>query len=319
MLSRRRLLLGAASVTALAVLPANAPRPPGPRSYLDPRSVLLTSVADRSRQPGMPLPAKVVGVYWTGWDPGTRLTALPDGYNLLYLFAAHPGRPAGAVRWSYDAVPVADLRAARARGKQIILSCGGAGGGIRFTSRDRSAAFVESIKRFDADVGGTAGAPMIDGVDYNTFEAEAAPNLFEYLWISDELRRHFGPAFVITSPPAPWSQRDKSFCRGMLTAGAMSYAAPQFYGGRDLEEPDYIVRTTDEWVRDVAGGDASKIVIGFGLNPGVEHFSTATQVQQAWDRIASAHPDIGGAFLWQDDDTDRARNLALSSRPGRSP
>jgi chitinase len=206
----------------------------------------------------------------------------------------------------------------RAKGKLVILSCGGAGGGIRFSSRDRSAAFVESIQRFNVEAGGTASAPVIDGVDYNTFEADAAPNLPEYIWISQQLRRHFGPDLVISSPPAPWSERDKAFCRQMLAAGAMSYAAPQFYGGRDLEAPDYIVRTTDEWIREVAGGDASKIVVGFGLNPGVRNYSTPTQVEQAWNRIVSAHPTIRGAFLWQDH-TDRASNWALPPVSGRGP
>jgi hypothetical protein len=192
------------------------------------------------------------------------------------------------------------------------LSCGGAGNGINFAGRTESTRFVDAIVRINSELGGTLTSPVLDGVDFNTFEADATPNATEYLWISYELRRRFGSGFGITSPPAPWSDRDKQFCRAMISGGAMDYAAPQYYDGPGLANPDYIVSNVEEWIRDVAGGDAKKIVVGFGME-NLPNYSTIEQIKAAWNRIEAAHPDIRGAFLWQHK-TDSDRGWAFANQ-----
>jgi len=257
------------------------------------------------------LPSKVAGVYWTRWNSGIRLTQVPSSYNLLYLFAAAKSGSEGNVSWGMNDIS-ADIKTCRARGQKIIMSCGGAGNGINFAGRTESTRFVDAIVRINGELGGTLTSPVLDGVDFNTFEADATPNATEYLWIAYELRRRFGSAFAITSPPAPWSDRDKQFCKAMINGGAMDYAAPQYYDGPGLSDPNYIVSNVKEWIRDVAGGDASKIVVGFGME-NLANYSTIEQIKSAWNQIESAYPSIRGAFLWQHK-TDADRNWAFANQ-----
>lgn len=76
---------------------------------------------------------------------------------------------------------------------------------------------MDSVVRINAELGGTLTSPVIDGVDFNTFEAEATPNTAEYLWMFTELKRRFGQDFGITSPPAPWKAEDKAMIREALS------------------------------------------------------------------------------------------------------
>jgi chitinase len=256
------------------------------------------------------LPSKVAAVYWTRWNANIRITQVPTAYNTIILFAATKGGSEGAVVWGQDIS--ADIKTCRARGQRIIMSCGGAGQGIHFGGRTESTRFVDSIVRINTELGGTLANPVLDGVDFNTFEADAAPNTTEYLWIAYELRRRFGSGFGITSPPAPWSDRDKQFCKAMIAGGAMDYAAPQYYDGPGLSDPNYIVNSVQAWIRDVAGGDATKIVVGFGMENSA-NYSTVDQIKDAWNRIEAANPRIRGAFLWQHK-TDADRNWAFANQ-----
>ena len=164
------------------------------------------------------LPSKVIAVYWTRWNPGIRLTQVPQSYNVLYLFAAGRSGDAGGIGWGMNDI-AADIRTVRALGQRVVLSTGGAGQGINFSSRAVSQRFVDSVVRINTELGGTLVSPAIDGVDFNTFEAEATPNTAEYLWMFTELKRRFGQDFGITSPPAPWKAQDKVMIREALSQG----------------------------------------------------------------------------------------------------
>lgn len=214
---------------------------------------------------------------------------------MAYLFAAHR-TSGGRVAWGY-ARPEG-IEALRARGVKVVLSTGGAGSGISFTSRAVSAEFVDSVEAISSSWGGTRARPAFDGVDFNTFEADAVPNTAEYLWMAQEFKRRFGAGFLVTSPPAPWKAADREFARTMLAAGAMDYVAPQYYDGPGLADPGYIAGSVRTWVRDVAGGDPSRVVVGFGISPGAANYSTTAQVRQAWDQIEAEFPAIRGAFVW---------------------
>ena len=243
------------------------------------------------------LPDKVAAVYWTRWNSDIRLTEIPRSYNVIYLFAAVRSVEDGAIEWGMDDV-AADVRTVRSRGQRVMLSAGGAGQGIDFSSRAVSRRFVDSVERINAELGGTLTEPAIDGVDFNTFEADVVPDPTEYLWMFGELKSLFGEGFGITAPPAPWNLEDRAMIREALSRDLMSYAGPQFYDGPGLSDPVYIVRTTREWVRDVAGGDASKIVVGFGMEDAA-NYSSMKQILAAWRAIEREFPTIRGAFLWQ--------------------
>ncbi|WP_049829443.1 hypothetical protein [Arthrobacter sp. RIT-PI-e] len=230
---------------------------------------------------------------------------------MIYLFAAGRSTEDGAVEWGADEI-ADDIRTVRARGQQVVLSTGGAGQGIDFSSRTVSRRFVDSVERINTELGGTSTDPVIDGVDFNTFEAELAPDTTEYLWMFRELKRRFGEDFGITSPPAPWNEQDRAMIREALSQGLMTYAAPQFYDGPGLSDPAYIVRTTREWVQDVAGGDASKIVVGFGMED-AENYSSLEQIRSAWRVIQREFPTIRGAFVWQHR-TDSERGWAFADQ-----
>ncbi|MBA3468891.1 MAG: hypothetical protein H0T53_04525 [Herpetosiphonaceae bacterium] len=249
-----------------------------------------------------PATAKVVGGYWPFWpEAPVRIRDVHPGYNLIYLFSARPvgGSPGttGAVYWSTPgdgrgaATNLnADIQYARTvQGRKIILSVGGAGWGMSFPNRSHSTNFVNSIVAIYNQLGG------FDGLDWNTFEADQAPDTEEMIWISLELKRRY-PGFLITAPPAPWNARDKEFCRIMVQRGAMDYAAPQYYDGPNLANPDYVVSSINEWVGLVG---ADHLVVGFGINPGVTNYMTVEQAISAWNQVEANHPTIRGGFVWQ--------------------
>lgn len=257
------------------------------------------------------LPGKVVAAYWTRWNAGIRLTQVPQAYNVLYLFAAGRSGDVGGIGWGMNGIS-ADIRTVRTRGQRVLLSAGGAGQGIIFSSREVSQRFVDSVVRINTELGGTTASPMIDGVDFNTFEAEATPNTAEYLWMFAELKRRFGQDFSITSPPSPSKAEDKAMIREALSKDLMAYAGPQFYDGPGLADPAYIIKTTRDWVQNVAGGDASKIVVGFGMES-MPNYSSIQQILTAWKAIEEEFPTIRGAFLWQHN-TDSDRGWAFANQ-----
>ena len=120
----------------------------------------------------------------------------------------------------------------------------------------------------------------------------------EYKWMAAEPRRHYGSNFLVTSPPSPWRSTDKAFCKEMLAAGLMNYCAPQYYDGPNLNTKTYVVNSVNEWVHDVAGGDASKIVVGMGVNMS-GYYMTNDLAVDTFRTVKANHPSIRGAFLWE--------------------
>src|SRR5439155_25406787 len=119
------------------------------------------------------------------------------------------------------------LEARTTQKRKIVLSSGGAGQGMSFPSRTKSQTFVDSVVALYTQFGG------FDGIDWNTFEGSQAPDTSEMIWMSLELKKRY-PGFFVTAPPAPWNDVDKSFCAQMVSAGALDYAAPQYYDGPNL-------------------------------------------------------------------------------------
>jgi hypothetical protein len=254
-------------------------------------------------------------VYAPAWadNPLNLKSGIHAKFNLIYPFAAHRNGDSGAIQWTYN--PVTNIAARRGAGTRIVLSVGGAGSGIVFNSQTMADNFVNSVKALHSAWGGTRVAPIFDGLDFNTFEADATPNLRWYREIVRQLRAFFGTNFIITSPPAPWSERDKEFCRAMLSSGHMSYAAPQYYDGPGLTDPAYISKSVTDWINNVAAGNARKIVVGFGYSPGSTNYSTIAEIRDVWKSIEAHHPKIRGAFLWQHT-ADRAHGWPFATQVG---
>ncbi|HEY0062437.1 MAG TPA: glycosyl hydrolase family 18 protein [Telluria sp.] len=250
---------------------------------------------------GVPSAKKIVAGYYPNWTPSPlRIRDINTRYNLIYLFAATPvgGAPGttGAVTWTAPGNGRgaasnlnADIQYARTtQGRKIILSVGGAGNGMSFPNRAKSQTFVNSIVAIHRQLGG------FDGMDWNTFEGSQAPDTGEMIWISLELKRLF-PGFIISAPPAPWNNVDKEFCRAMVAAGALDYAAPQYYDGPGLNQPAYVVDNVRQWVTLLG---ANHVVVGFGIN-NATNYMTRDQAITTWKQVKANHPDIRGGFDWQ--------------------
>ena len=261
---------------------------------------------------------RIVGGYYPNWTPAPpRIRDLNANYNLVYLFAATPvGGPPGTTGAVTFTLPgdglgaatnlVADLQyARRTQGRKIILSVGGAGQGMSFPNRAKSQHFVDSIVAIYAQLGG------FDGLDWNTFEGNQAPDTSEMIWISLQLKARY-PAFIISAPPAPWNAVDKAFCQAMVQAGAMDYAAPQYYDGPGLAVPSYVVGNVQEWVNLLG---AAHVVVGFGINPGVANYMTPADAIGIWKQVVAANPAIHGGFDWETN-TDQAQGFPFANGVG---
>ena len=245
------------------------------------------------------LPDRVRGTYFTLWGGGTRITSVPTTYNLIYLFHAVPSGN-GAFRFDYgNAVNGAEIKEVQSRGQRVVLTVGGANAGFNFQNRTQAQNFVASFKQMNAQLGGT-----LDGCDFNNFEARIGSNPTEMTWIAQQLKAAYGPEFSISAPPAPgegWAPQDRVLCKAMMAAGVMDYAGPQFYDSDDLKLESTIVNLTEDWIKNVAGGDASKIVVGLSSNYGGG--PTLATCQSAWKKLIAKHPKLRGVFAWsyQDD------------------
>jgi hypothetical protein len=262
---------------------------------------LQTPAQPPATPPGGSLARKIVGGYYPNWTPSpVRIRDVHANYNLIYLFSARPvGGAPGTTGAVYFDLPgdgrgaatnfVADLQYARTvQGRKIILSVGGAGNGMSFPDRTKSQTFVNSVASLYAQLGG------FDGMDWNTFEADQAPDTAEMIWISLELKRLF-PGFMITAPPAPWSTRDQTFCQAMVAAGAMDYAAPQYYDGPGLDVPSYVVDNINQWTTLLG---AEHVAVGFGIWDAV-NYMTVDEAAYTWNQVKARYPAIRGTFNWQ--------------------
>jgi hypothetical protein len=290
---KRRRLLAATGAAAGLTLVAGA-------------GVFTQRAAGRQNANGT-LPARVLAGYYPAWHAApARLRDIDPHYNLLYLFAARPvgGAPGttGAVYWT----PPGDGRGAAShfrqdlhhvrtvQGRKVMLSVGGDGNGMRFPDRTRARAFLASIVALHTALGG------FDGLDWNTFQAGQAPDTREMIWISLELKRLY-PGFLISAPPAPWNAIDQRFCCDMLHAGALDYAAPQYYDGPNLADPDYVLANVAQWVALLG---ASRVVVGFGINSAA-NFMSEKQAIATWTALRHRHSALRGAFHWELDADER--------------
>jgi chitinase len=158
---------------------------------------------------------------------------------------------------------------------------------MSFPNRTKSQTFVDSIVSIYNDLGG------FDGLDWNTFEGVQVPATGEMIWISQTLKQRF-PGFIITAPPAPSSRDDKDLCSAMVQAGALDYAAPQYYDGPNLADQAYIVNSVDEW-SSLLGED--HVMVGFSVWT-QSNYMSASAAASTWSQVKSKHANLRGGFDW---------------------
>lgn len=281
----RRLFLRAGAAGAALTLAAGAP-----------------AFAAAARSGGVSrksLPSRILGCYYTGWDTGSyRITDVPTDFNVIYLFHAKPqGTPVngnwnnvgkGAFEFEFYAdVTAAQVQACRARGQLVILTVGGAQAGFNFNTREKSTRFVESFAAMHDKLGG------VDGCDFNNFEANIGSSPEEMVWIASQLKARYGSGFAITAPPQPNSPEDRAMLKAMNDAGVLDWAGPQFYDWNGFNEPGFISRRTDDWVRDLGAG---RVLLGLAANYG--NGPSLEDCIREWDAVRAKHPDIRGMFCW---------------------
>jgi hypothetical protein len=115
--------------------------------------------------------------------------------------------------------------------------------------------------------------------------------------------------FIISAPPAPWNSVDQTFCSAMVQAGALDYAAPQYYDGPNLATQSYMVTNVALWVNLLG---ASKVVVGFGIWDQPNYMSIADAVT-TWKALDMASPALRGAFDWQIH-TDQAQGWPFATQ-----
>jgi chitinase len=256
-------------------------------------------VGGKTETPVSGLPAKVLACYYTAWDTGTyKITDVPAEFNVIYLFHAKPNANSTNGNWDnmgdgsfkfehYDAVTAAQVQACRSRGQKVILTVGGARAGFNFNTRTKSQNFIASFRAMYDNFGG------LDGCDFNNFEAGIGSSPAEMIWIAQQLKSLYGQDFAITAPPQPNSPEDRAMLKAMSDAGVLTWAGPQYYDWSGFNEPGFISRRTDDWVKDIGAG---KTLLGLSANYG--NGPSMSDCIREWDAVKAKYPNIRGAFCW---------------------
>jgi hypothetical protein len=269
---------------------------------------------------GLPTTTRLAGAFVPTWsqDP-INANGYSANWNLLFMFSANSNGD-GSYRWS-SSTPI-NIAAARTAGKRIILSLGGAGNVYNFLTRAASDRCVASIVAINQQWGGTTANPVIDGVDFNTFEAQALSNqrdvqTAEYIYMGQKLKTTFGANFIVHGPPAPWNNDDQIMCKAALAAGAFDFVSPQYYDGglatfNTINGPDTAGSSIAAWIKNVAGGNASKVGVGWGLDwngDGPPNYMTREEIDRSWVDLEARFPGLRAGWIWRSDfDTDQTGN-----------
>lgn len=265
---------------------------------------------------GLPTTTRLAGAFVPTWTQNPiNANGYSANWNLLFMFSANSNGD-GSFRWG-SLNPI-NIPAARAAGKRIILSLGGSGNVYNFLTRAASDRCINSIVAINQQWGGTAASPMFDGVDFNTFEANALATSLsvqtgEYIYMGQRLHTIFGSNFIVHGPPAPWNTNDQSMCRQALTAGAFDIVSPQYYDGgnatfANINGPASNGSSIAAWVANVAGGNAAKIGVGWGLDwngDAPPNYMTREEIDRSWVDLEARFPAMKVAWIWRSDfDTD---------------
>lgn len=251
-------------------------------------------------------PTKYAAGYYPIWQPMPRLTNVNQNYKNIILFEALPvggANGSGALQWdTWDDTNgaytnrIADIATCRARGQKIIMSIGGDGGDMNFTSRTKSQTCIDSIRTLANALGG------IDGLDWDNYET-VTPVTAEYVWMGQQLKSasYFGPNFIIQTAVGPWKAAElTSFFTAMFNGNALDHVMPMMYADTVYNQ-DYILNNSTggigAWATAIGG--YPRLVIGFGIDDAdPTNYMTSAEILNTWNAAVAAHPTIGGAACW---------------------
>jgi len=245
------------------------------------------------------LPAKVLGCYYTAWDPSIKITDIPTDFNVIYLFHCKPNGKAnnagdgGVIFEHFGDVTAEQVQACRARGQKVILTVGGAGQGYAWDNRQKATNLVNSFRAIADQFGG------VDGIDYNNYEGtivhegnvEAVGA--EMVWAARQLKAVYGANFAVTSPPQPNDPVQRRLMQILREGGALSYAAPQYYDWNGFNAPGYISGSIDVWT-----GLLGEEHVAVGLAANYWNGPSMDDCIREWNTIKAAHPNVRGMFCW---------------------
>ena len=185
---------------------------------------------------------------------------------------------------------VADIAYARkTQGRKIMLSVGGAGNGMSFPNRDKSQHFLDSVVAIYNQLGG------IDGLDWNTFEGNQAPDTSEMIWISLQLKQRF-PGFRHQRAAGAVELGRQGVLPGDGQRRRDGLCTPSTTTAPGLAEPAYVVPNVADgwrcWGRRTWWS-------AFGINPSAANYMTPANAILIWNQVARGIPAIRGGFDWE--------------------
>lgn len=270
-------------------------------------TVTLSTEADPNPTPGggggggttptSGYPVRAVAVYKKVWSNNTAITNVPSSANDIRISFAQGSPPAltGYTSTGQSSM-VASLATRRAAGASIIVSIGGAGGGINTGARTTFVAGIATIKGI---LEGSAGGGM-DGIDWD-IEASSL-NQADVVWISTYLKQTYGSDFAITMAPNGGNvSQYLPAAVALYRAGALDHYGQQFY-----DSPVSLAAARGR-IAEALGAGLPQSVMGVGMMTtssgagDANHWSLA-QCRTYMADIRATWPGITKCYLWMEDD-----------------
>lgn len=207
-------------------------------------------------------------------------------------------------------------------GIEVLVSFGGAGmGGIwEGTCGQMTKCWDHCIDQVDslaAQLTGIVADNDLDGVD---IDYEYCLNDASYTGfvegLTTELRASLDAQFpddhkLVTHAPmdSELEAGDPYYEIAANVAGDLDFLMPQYYnGGLSPFTRDGLAAIQEHYaalVDGVFGGDASRVVVGFCIEPGCNPVATQPEATNVIETFDAAYPDHGGLFFWaHPNDTD---------------
>ncbi|MCX7749804.1 MAG: glycosyl hydrolase family 18 protein [Clostridia bacterium] len=301
---------------------------------------------------------RVMCGYWETWDgiqvhPPVGHIALNDahpGYNVINV--AFPILLSdGTCVFEDNSAPTEDvpepeeIAQAKAAGRKVLISIGGAAAGMDLTSRTVADKFVTTcikvIEKYGFDgIDIDIETGLVAGPSWN----QLSPSQENLIYIIKKILDHFGPNFMLTMAPET----------AYVTGGTVSYGGPwgaylpvilavkdrlnwlqmQYYNGSmygkdgtgyEAGSVDGIVKQTEAMIDGfkIRGTDvtfslpAEKVVIGLPSSPGAGGgYAPPSTVQTALNILYAKYPKMRGLMTWSINwDASKGYEFVKNHRP----
>jgi len=209
-----------------------------------------------------------------------------------------------------------------AQGQEVLVSFGGAGmGGIW------EGTCGEMVKCWDACVGRAdavadeltelVATHGLDGIDIDYEYCLDTPEYRDFLeLLTLGLRERLDRTFPGEHKRITHAPMDREVDAGepyyeilRRIAPAIDFLMPQYYNGGDSPFTDEgLARIHDHYatlVQEIFAGDASRVTVGFCIEPGCQPVATQPAAVEVIQEFDARYPDHGGVFFWaHPDDVD---------------